>query len=269
MGFKENFSNNKQRYITGIIMILCLALILYLNYAILIWVVLGIGYILGFQEAIKLFGCKGHWTMYLLAILVWLLAPINDRPIESAIFIAMIIAGYLAYKKSFQSKQILPFIYPTIPFLAVYAVYKDFGVSGVVWLIVVVSLTDVGAYFGGKAFGKTPFTSTSPNKTLEGAIIGLAIAVAVGSFIGMGRELSGNFIVSLLISFSISLSAIFGDLFESYLKRNASVKDSGNILPGHGGILDRMDAILFGAITLHFLMYFLKIWKETSSITFS
>ncbi|PAF49877.1 phosphatidate cytidylyltransferase [Helicobacter sp. 12S02232-10] len=265
MSFKENFSNNKQRYITGIILILCLALILYIDNTILVWAILGITYILGFNEAIKLFGCKRHPMMYLLAVVVWILAGLNGRPIESAIFIAMIMAGFLAYKKSFNPKQILPFIYPSIPFLTIFAVYKDFGVNAIIWLIVVVALTDIGAYFGGKAFGKTPFSQTSPNKTLEGAIIGLAIAVAIGSFIGMGG-LSGNFIISLLISFAISLSAIFGDLYESYLKRNADLKDSGNILPGHGGMLDRMDAILFGAVTIHFLLYFLKIWKETSII---
>ncbi|PAF41394.1 phosphatidate cytidylyltransferase [Helicobacter sp. 11S02596-1] len=265
MSFKENFSSNKQRYITGVVLILCLALILYIDNIVLVWAILGIAYMFGFNEAIKLFACKAHPVMYLLALVVWILAGINGRPIESAIFVAMVMAGFLAYKKSFDPKQILPFIYPSIPFLAIFAIYKDFGVDAIVWLIVVVALTDIGAYFGGKAFGKTPFSPTSPNKTLEGAIIGLAIAVAIGSFIGMGG-LSGNFIASLLVSFAISLSAIFGDLYESYLKRNADMKDSGKILPGHGGVLDRMDAILFGAITMHFLLYFLKMWKETSII---
>ncbi|PAF41889.1 phosphatidate cytidylyltransferase [Helicobacter sp. 11S03491-1] len=259
----DKLGKDKQRYITGIIIILCLILILSINHIILVWTILGIAYLFGFGESIKLFACKSHWMMYLLAVIVWIFAGINGRPIESAIFIAMVMAGYLAYKKSFHPKQILPFIYPSIPFLTIFAIYKDFGSHAIIWLIIIVALTDVGAYFGGKAFGKTPFTSTSPNKTLEGAIIGLAIAVAVGSFVGIGG-LSGNFIISLLISFGVSLSAILGDLYESYLKRSVDLKDSGKILPGHGGILDRLDAILFGAITMHFLLYFLDIWKDTS-----
>ncbi|PAF48456.1 phosphatidate cytidylyltransferase [Helicobacter sp. 12S02634-8] len=265
MSLKENFLSNKSRYITGIILIVCLALILYIDNTPLIWAILGIAYLFGFFEAIKLFGCKSHLMMYLLAVILWVLAGLNGRPIEAAIFIAMVMAGFLAYKKSFNPIQILPFIYPSIPFLALFAIYKDFGVYAIWWLVIVVALTDIGAYFGGKAFGKTPFTPTSPNKTLEGAIIGLAIAVAIGSFIGMG-SLSGNFIISFLISFAISVSAILGDLYESYLKRNAQLKDSGNILPGHGGVLDRLDAVLFGAITMHFLLYFLQTWKETSLI---
>lgn len=268
MSFKEKFSGkfdkDKQRYITAIIMIICLALILFINNIFLVWIVLGIAYIFGLSESIKLFECKSHIMIYTLGILVWILAGLNGRPIESGIFIAMIMAGYLGYKKSFNPKQILPFIYPTLPFLSIFAIYKDFGLEAIIWLIVVVVLTDVGAYFGGKAFGKTPLSATSPKKTLEGAIIGLAIALAIGSFVGMG-SLGGNFIISLLISFAVGFCSIFGDLFESYLKRNVNLKDSGNILPGHGGVLDRMDALLFGGIAMHFLLYFLSIWKDTST----
>lgn len=265
-GFFSKFNKDKQRYITGIIMILALVLIFWINDIILIWAVLGIAYLVGFSESIKLFGCKSHFMMYLLAASVWIFAGLNGRPIESGIFIAMLMAGYLGYKKSFDPKQILPFIYPSIPFLVLFAVYRDFGVRAIIWLIVVVALTDIGAYFGGKAFGRTPFSPTSPNKTLEGAIIGLAVAVAVGSFFGIG--VGGNFIIGILFSFAISISAIFGDLFESYLKRNANLKDSGRLLPGHGGVLDRLDAILFGAIMLHFLLFFLERWKEPSTMMF-
>lgn len=266
MSLKEKFTNNKQRYITAIVLLACLVFILIINNVFLIWVVLGIVFLLGFAESIRLFDCRSQTSLYVFAVFVWILAGFNGRPIESAIFVAMIMAGILAYKKSFDPKQILPFIYPTIPFLTLYSIYKDFGLSAIVWLIVIVVLTDVGAFFGGKTFGKTPFSSTSPNKTLEGAVIGLVVAVTIGSFVGLGSS-GGFFITSLLVSFAISLSAIFGDLFESYLKRNANLKDSGKILPGHGGVLDRMDAMLFGSITMHFLLYFLDIWK-TNSIVF-
>ncbi|PAF53476.1 phosphatidate cytidylyltransferase [Helicobacter sp. 13S00482-2] len=262
--FSNSFSKEKQRYITGVLIIAALALILYVNEIILVWFILGIAYLVGFSESIKLFDCKSHSVMYVLAVIVWIFAGLNGRPLESSIFIAMLMAGYLGYKKSFNPKQILPFIYPSIPFLVLFSVYKDFGRVAIIWLIVVVALTDIGAYFGGKAFGRTPFTPTSPNKTLEGAVIGLAIAVAVGSFFGIG--VGTNFIIGIFVSFAISLSAILGDLYESYLKRNANLKDSGKLLPGHGGVLDRLDAILFGAITMHFLLYFLTIWKEPSVI---
>ncbi|GAA8229261.1 hypothetical protein HpDR153_17740 [Helicobacter pylori] len=121
----------------------------------------------------------------------------------------------------------------------------------------------MGAFFGGKLLGKTPFTATSPNKTLEGALIGVVLASVLGSFVGMGK-LSGGFLMALLFSFLIAFAAVFGDLYESYLKRKAGIKDSGKILPGHGGVLDRLDSMLFGALSLHALLYFLEIWKETA-----
>ena len=125
-----------------------------------------------------------------------------------------------------------------------------------IWLVACVALTDTGAYFGGRLFGKNPLTPTSPKKTIEGAGVGIALGILAGSIAGIGP--SGGFIPSLLISVVVSTASVFGDLFESYLKREADVKDSGSILPGHGGILDRFDGIFFGAIAMYLLLSFLR-----------
>ena len=96
--------------------------------------------------------------------------------------------------------------------------------------MIVVALTDTGAYCVGKSIGKTPFSPTSPNKTLEGVVGGVVIATVVGA-------LYGTFLIPLwlsaLIAFVTSVSSVFGDLFESYLKREAGLKDSGTLFPGH------------------------------------
>jgi len=115
------------------------------------------------------------------------------------------------------------------------------------WLLVIVASTDIGAYFVGRTFGKTKFCETSPNKTVEGVIGGIAFAVVLGTLSSINEiSIIGAIIVSAIVSFA----SVFGDLFESYLKREAGLKDSGSILPGHGGILDRTDGYLFGAIAM-------------------
>ena len=119
------------------------------------------------------------------------------------------------------------------------------------WLLVIVASTDIGAYFVGKSIGKTKFCETSPNKTIEGVIGGVVFAVLLGTLFSTNGI---SFVNALIISAIVSIASIFGDLFESYLKREAGVKDSGTILPGHGGVLDRTDGYLFGAIVMLVLL---------------
>ena len=102
-----------------------------------------------------------------------------------------------------------------------------------------------------KGFGKTKFSETSPNKTIEGVIGGVSFAVVLGTVFAINEV---NVIAAIAISAIVSFASVFGDLFESYLKREAGVKDSGSILPGHGGVLDRTDGYLFGAIVMLVLL---------------
>lgn len=260
---KKQLPKEGKRYITAILLLIALAVILYFHNQFLIWISLGICFILGFRESLALFKLKHSFILYAGASLAWILCFFNASPILSGVFVLMIFASFLAYKKSISPKTLLPFIYPTIPFLALYALYSKmggFGVSCLIWLVVIVAFTDTGAFFGGRIFGSRQFSLTSPNKTLEGAGIGIALGVIAGSIAGIGP--SGGFIPSLLISIGVSIASVFGDLFESYLKREADVKDSGKILPGHGGILDRFDGILFGALAMYYLLGFLPIWQQ-------
>jgi len=116
---------------------------------------------------------------------------------------------------------------------------------------VIVASCDTGAYYIGRAIGKNKFSKISPNKTIEGVIGGITIATLLGTIVGTYNY---SFLLSLVVALLVSTSSIFGDLFESYLKRNANIKDSGNILPGHGGVLDRLDGYLFGAVVMVLLL---------------
>ena len=147
----------------------------------------------------------------------------------------------------------MPLLYPTASFLFLLSLYSEYGTDTLLWLLVVVASTDIGAYFVGKSFGKTKFCETSPNKTIEGLIGGLTcfFAVVLGPlFVTNGI----SFVNALIISGVVSLTSVFGDLFESYLKEKLMLKTSGTILPGHGGMLDRTDGYLFGAIVMLVLL---------------
>ena len=162
-------------------------------------------------------------------------------------------SSFIVYKNG-DIKQVFPFIYPTISMILFFALYKEFGIFAILWLIIIVSFTDTFAYITGKYFGKHKFSPSSPNKTIEGVMGGIIVGTIFGTVVGLYFK---GIIFSFILSFFVSFFSVFGDLFESYLKRKANVKDSGNILPGHGGILDRIDGYLFGVVILYTGMNFL------------
>lgn len=259
---RAKFLADKARFITAMILIAILVLVLVIDSPLLTCIVIGVLCMVGVMEALDLYGLESSPHYYIFTLAIWVLAYCNERVVESAFIVLILYASFLAYSKKISPKTMLPFLYPVIPFLSIYALYKDAGGAGIwviVWLIVIVAFTDTGAYFGGKAFGRTPFCATSPKKTLEGVICGVVCGVIFGSLVGIGT--CGSFLTSLWITALVSIASVFGDLFESYLKREAGVKDSGCLLPGHGGVLDRLDAVLFGAVAMHFLLFFLPGYK--------
>jgi phosphatidate cytidylyltransferase len=108
--------------------------------------------------------------------------------------------------------------------------------------LLIVWVADSGAYFVGRKYGKNKLASLiSPGKTIEGAA-GALLLTTLFAFL-FADYFSLPVEISLVYAIIITLFSIFGDLFESYLKRAANLKDSGNIIPGHGGVLDRIDGI--------------------------
>jgi phosphatidate cytidylyltransferase len=120
---------------------------------------------------------------------------------------------------------------------------------------------DTFAFLAGKEFGRTPLTSISPKKTWEGAIAGLCGCIATSLL--LSKLFSWPSFIFSAIPFGILnfFGSLFGDLTESMIKRDAGVKDSGSLIPGHGGILDRVDSYVFtGALAYSFVKTLLPLY---------
>lgn len=113
--------------------------------------------------------------------------------------------------------------------------------------------SDTFAYFFGIAFGKHRFCSVSPKKSMEGAVAGFIFAFAVTGGIAF-HGLHTGFTPAVLLGLTVAFFAPVGDLIESILKRSFEIKDSGNFFPGHGGVLDRFDSLLFAVPAVYYVM---------------
>ena len=243
-------SQSSTRIKTGVALVIGLLIIGFIDSIFLTWILFGGLMLVALNEAMNLFKINDD-KIYIYAVIIWLVSYFYPKP-EDLIFITGIVfASILAYTKEFNKELFLPLMYPIASYLFLFSLYLSFGMDSLYWLLVVVASTDVGAYFVGKSIGATKFCETSPNKTLEGVIGGVVTATILG--VTFSPENIG-FLSGVFISLIVAIASVFGDLFESYLKREADVKDSGNILPGHGGILDRTDGYLFGGVVMLVLL---------------
>jgi len=118
--------------------------------------------------------------------------------------------------------------------------------------------SDIGSYFIGKSFGKTSLSPISPSKTIEGLIGGISCSTLLAIIFAFLLNWENPLFVGIIYGISISLMALVGDLIESMMKRDAKIKDSGTFLPGHGGILDRIDSYIFTPSVLYYIFIILK-----------
>jgi phosphatidate cytidylyltransferase len=130
---------------------------------------------------------------------------------------------------------------------------REAGLIYIFYSLFMIWATDSGAYFIGKAMGKRKlWPEISPNKTVEGFFGGILCAIIVAVLFTLLTDIDVSLTTLILITVVLSVSGQIGDLAQSAFKRHYGVKDSGNILPGHGGILDRFDSLLFVLPLLHF-----------------
>jgi len=241
-------TDHSERWKTAAILLLSVAVVAAVDAVFLTWLFFGIIYMVSLGEAVKLFGVSDA-TLYLYAAAIWLAAPFYPHPVDLLFAALVIMASILSYRRKLDPRAFLPLLYPAAGMLFIWQLYREYGMVSMLWILVIVALTDAGAFYIGKNMGKTPFSQTSPNKTLEGVVGGISLATIFGSIAGYSSDLV-PLTIAIIISGLTSTASVFGDLFESYLKREAGVKDSGKLLPGHGGVLDRLDGYLFGSIMM-------------------
>jgi phosphatidate cytidylyltransferase len=140
-----------------------------------------------------------------------------------------------------------PFPFPGLPALP-QGLTVTLLAFGCIWA------ADIGAYFIGKFFGKTRLSDISPKKTVEGAIFGVFASMAVGVAGTWALGWNGTPLTGVALGAIIGIASLLGDLTESMMKRDAGVKDSGQLIPGHGGILDRADSYVFTAPLVYYFV---------------
>jgi len=235
----------------------------------LFWLVVAIMASYGLYEYFKMvFQEKaGERVFYAAAIAVLpVLASVTN---ESELFLAAILLsllGTIGYSLKFynQIENPLQFLSLSsfgafyITFCLAHLVFIRFLPQGVAWLLVLTAVTagsDTGAYYLGKSFGRRKLCPhISPGKTLEGAIGGITVGTLAAVIVGLVLLPEMNPLFVTVMAFTLSLVSIMGDLVESIIKRSAGVKDSGTLLVGHGGVLDRIDSMLISAPLLYYLI---------------
>lgn len=186
--------------------------------------------------------------------------------------------GYQIYRNKRESQLYLISIYIIVFLVAIYSMLQitSFNPGFMLYIAVLIMFNDTFAFFVGRKFGRHKLSKISPKKTVEGAVGGMILGIIVANllmaslkFIDLGQILIFNFnsiktymvfdnLVSfIIISIIVVLLALLGDLFESKIKRTYQVKDSGTIVYGHGGILDRLDSWVLTSIFILIIISFI------------
>ena len=217
-----------------------------------------------YERIVDAIGAKvPYWTTLLATLLVCSMVPFQWVDIESVLAAALLLIALnvLASDRvgapllADTAAALLAPVYIGLPLGCLVGVHAIAGREAVLLLIATVAISDTAQFYTGRAFGRTPLAPLrSPKKTREGAVGGLVIAplfLAVAGSYWLPR-FRGGWHAS--VGLGIVVAGITGDLFESMLKRAADMKDSGTLIPGHGGVLDRIDALLFAAPVFYFFL---------------
>ncbi|MBN2637783.1 MAG: phosphatidate cytidylyltransferase [Bacteroidales bacterium] len=239
------------------------------------FVLMGIFSLIGLHEFYPIFtkGQKGTLLYYVLGALTYVVVAFSLVSYIDFSNVLLIVLGFFLVMAAelFRTGEhswkrigavIVGIVYVSIPFGMMNSFFflksADIAIPWVLLaLFILVWVNDVFAYLAGSTFGKHKlFEEISPKKTWEGTLSGIVFTLLFSWLFSMLSD-NLNLLEWLGFGLIVSVTAIIGDLIESMLKRNASVKDSGTLLPGHGGVLDRFDAIIFATPFVFYYLFLL------------
>ena len=177
-------------------------------------------------------------------------------PVDTVLMTAMVAIGAVSLVRWHGERDaaahigaaVLPLLYLGLPIGAMIAIREMWGREALLLLMVTVAVSDTAQYYAGRRFGRRPLApAISPKKTIEGALGGFVAGAFVMIALGAAWLTIAPWWLRGLLGMTLVSLGIAGDLFESMLKRSAGMKDSSTLIPGHGGVLDRIDALLFAA----------------------
>ncbi len=212
------------------------------------------------------FAAKGAGMVLGLALLGGFYA--GKQWIVEGLFVLMVLTMSIHQLARFQSgfptaerlgKHVMGFAY--VPFFLGHLILLRNGHQGIPWTAMVLAVVfagDTAAYYVGKTWGRRKLAPRiSPGKTVEGGVAGMAASLLAGALVKSCWLQEVSWFSYVWVAASAGLAAQLGDLVESMLKRSVNIKDSGRLLPGHGGVLDRIDGLLFAAPVVYYLKAYL------------
>jgi len=259
----------KQRILTAIIgLILFIPIIWYGNLPFVI-ITYGLATVALFELVRMYFRTKAISSMIISLLFLWLimfpsgtisLVHLTMTKLEIIAFFAVILLMKTVVTKNkftFDHAAYLFFatLYIGIAFYVLFGLRNE-GLNYLLFVLFVIWSTDSGAYFSGRFFGKRKlWPEISPNKTIEGAIGGVICALLVGIIFQIAYPFEHSSLFIIIYSVIISVVGQLGDLVASAIKRHYKIKDFGRIFPGHGGILDRLDSLIFVLLILYIVQF--------------
>ncbi|UBH14049.1 phosphatidate cytidylyltransferase [Macrococcus armenti] len=218
------------------------------------------------MKNIKLYSLPGIFSVIALCLIM---SPEKsklvslDYQVPFLILISLIMLSYTVMSKNRFNFVDAAFCMLAVAYVGIGFMYfyetRNNGLIYILFALLIVWVTDTGAYIFGRLFGKNKlWPEISPNKTIEGFIGGILCSTIIAVIFSLNYDMPLSMIPLILVTWLFSMFGQLGDLVESALKRHFDVKDSGNLLPGHGGILDRFDSFIFVLPLMNILLISFK-----------